>query len=122
MAMPLIKSHIFEIRGLIVDTAIGRGDPIRIFSRLDDTAHQRLNIGAIRLCRQPIRDVRLPRFFVDDLSGRRNANAGERTDLAIKRFVRHAELKIDAVFFHHTIPARDANDGVGDIVVAQAFV
>src|SRR5689334_21726450 len=75
------KADIVEIRRLAVDAPGRRRDPACHAAGLDHRArHQRLDIAAIRLGRQPLRRAALPFLGTDDPAIRCRVEVGEDPD------------------------------------------
>src|SRR3954447_9336294 len=76
----LVEPNVLEIERLSVDADHRRRDPVRVTTTVDDASHQRRDIGAILVGRQPVALARPPRRLVDDASVGRYVKPGERAD------------------------------------------
>src|SRR5438105_4806694 len=113
-----VETYVLEVHGLAVDAHHRRRNPVRELARLNHTAHQAGDEGAVFAAREPLVLLAGPFGFADDPPIRRNLDARQRADVAVEGLVRRRQAVRQAGLLEHLVPAADAGHRVLDEVVA----
>src|SRR5690349_2385738 len=100
-----VEPHVFEVRRLIVDAADGWGDPVGELARLDHRrAHQRGDVGAVLVGRQPLVRIGLPVLGAHHRAVGGDVDLVEGADAAVEGAVWQLQLEGDAGIGDHLVP------------------
>src|ERR1700689_5834498 len=115
----LIKTHVLEFHGQVVDAPYGRSDPVRKFPRFDYPSHQRSDELVVMVRRKPTGRLAFPILLGKKASIRADAVACKASNLAVKSHVRKRHPEWVPESFWNPVPAVHTGLNFARIVVAQ---